>query len=95
MRDDYVRKLRSRLTASHYPVPAYASAAAGNSYEVTYFEMSKASVAAGLYRVAKHCYLNMYMFFKIALMVFDAKTSHLMNEDNTSRNAADRQVHLH
>ena len=28
----------------------------GNSQKVTYFEMSKVSVAAGLYRVAKRCH---------------------------------------
>ena len=32
------------------------SIAAGISQKFTYFEMSKVSVAAGMYRVAKRCY---------------------------------------
>ena len=48
------------------------STAAGNSQKVTYFEMSKISVAAGLHRVAKHCYsISGSAFRNIPLMAFD------------------------
>ena len=45
------------LTFHCWPLlSASISTAAGNSHKLAYFELSKASVAAGLYKAAKSCY---------------------------------------
>ena len=48
------------------------STAAGNSHKLAYFELSKGSVAAGLYKAAKSCCLISGVSFEITLMAFDS-----------------------
>ena len=64
-------KLHPHFTAGKSAITRYQHIhCSWNSQKVAYFEVSKASVTVGLYRVGKSCYL-ISGCVKIALMKFD------------------------
>ena len=83
-------KLRSHFTVGKSAITQ--SAAAGNSHKLTYFELSKASVVAGLYQAAKSCYSISECVLRWLLILKLISSSKILSEVSTSTNAADIQT---
>ena len=68
------------------------STAAGNSHKLAYFELSKASVAAGLYKAAKTCYSISGRVLRNHTdgLILKLILSKILSEVSTSTDAVDR-----